>query len=60
MGDGRWRLVYQQLEELLLVVPDDWSLVMATGEKLSGVQVDVLLVKSLGLIEAGGIFQPYS
>jgi hypothetical protein len=60
MGDGRWRLVYQQLEELLMVVPDDWSLVMATGEQLSGVQVDVLLVESLGLTEAGGIFQPYS
>jgi hypothetical protein len=56
MGDGRWRLVYQQLEELLLVVPDDWSLVMATGEQLSGVQVDVLLVESLGLTKAGGIF----
>jgi hypothetical protein len=60
MGDGRWRLVYQQLEELLLVVPDDWSLEMATGEQLSGVQVDVLLVESLGLTEEGGIFQPYS
>jgi hypothetical protein len=59
MGDGRWRLVYQQLEELLLVVPDDWSLVMAIGEQLSGVQVDVLLVESLGLTEAGGIFYPY-
>jgi hypothetical protein len=30
MGDGRWRVVYQQLEELLLVVLDDWSLVMTT------------------------------
>jgi hypothetical protein len=60
MGDRRWRLVYQQLEELLLVVPDDWGLVMATGEQLSGVQVDVLLVESLGLTEAGGIFHPYS
>jgi hypothetical protein len=60
MGDRRWRLVYQQLEELLLVVPDDWGLVMATGEQLSGVQVDVLLVESLGLTEAGSIFQPYS
>jgi hypothetical protein len=60
MGDGRWRLVYQQLEELLLVVPDDWSIVMAIGEQLSGVQVDMLLLESLGLTEAGGIFQPYS
>jgi hypothetical protein len=32
MGDGRWRLVYQQWEELLLVVLDDWGLVMATDE----------------------------
>jgi hypothetical protein len=60
MGGGRWRLVYQQLEELLSIVPDDWSLVMATGEQLSRVQVDVLLVESLGLTEAGGIFHPYS
>jgi hypothetical protein len=55
----RWRLVDQQLEELLLVVPDDWGLVMATGKQLSGVQVDVFLVKSLGLTEACGIFQSY-
>ena len=32
VGDSRWRLFYQQLEELLLVVPDDWGLVVATGE----------------------------
>jgi hypothetical protein len=37
MGDGRRRLVYQQLEELPMVVPDDWGLVMATGKQLSGV-----------------------
>jgi hypothetical protein len=37
MRDGRWRLVERHLEELLLVEPDDWGLVMATGEKLSGV-----------------------
>jgi hypothetical protein len=60
VGDRRWRLVYQQLEELLLVVHDDWGLVIATGEQLSGVQVDVLLVESWGLTEAGGIFQPYN
>jgi hypothetical protein len=59
MRDERWRLVDQQLEELLLVVPDDWGLVMATDEQLSGVQVDVLLVESLGLTEAGSIFQFY-
>ena len=60
MGDGRWRFVYQQLDELLLVVPDGWGFVIATGEKLSGVQVDMLLVESLGLTEEGGIFHPYS
>jgi hypothetical protein len=32
MGDERWRLVDQQLEELLPVVPDDWGLVMTTCE----------------------------
>jgi hypothetical protein len=32
MKDERWRLVDQQLEDLLLVVPDDWVLVMVTGE----------------------------
>jgi hypothetical protein len=58
-GDERWRLVEQHLEELLLVVPDDWDLVMTTDEQLSWVLVDVLLVESLGLTKAGGIFQPY-
>ena len=60
VGDRRWRLVYQQLGELLLAVPDDWGLVSATCEQLSGVHVDVILVESLGLTEAGVIFQPYS
>jgi hypothetical protein len=60
MGDGRWILVYQQLEELLLVVLDDWILVMSISEQLSGVQVDVLLVESLILTEAGGFFHPYN
>jgi hypothetical protein len=60
MGDERYRLVDQQLEELLLVVSDDWGLVMDMGEQLSGVQVDVLLVESLGLTEAGSIFYPSS
>jgi hypothetical protein len=60
MRDERWRLVDQQLGELPLVVPDDWSLVRETSEQLSGVQIDVLLVDSLRLTEAGGIFQPYS
>jgi hypothetical protein len=59
MRDNRWILVDQQLEELLLVVPDDWGLVMATDEQLSGVQVDVLLVESLGLTEAGSILPKF-
>ena len=60
VGDRRWSLVYQQLGELLLVVPDDWGLVRATGEQLSGVQVDVLLVESLGLTKASVTFKRYS
>jgi hypothetical protein len=58
IGDGDW--FTGSWRELLLVVPDDWGLVRTTSEQLSGVQVDVLLVESLGLTEAGGIFQPYS
>jgi hypothetical protein len=48
------------MEDLRPVVSNDWGVVMTTGEKLSWVPVDVLLVKSFGLIEAGDIFQPYS
>jgi hypothetical protein len=58
--DEVWRLGDQQLEELLLVVPDDWGLVMTTGKQLSWVQVDVHLVESLGLTEEGVIFHSYS
>jgi hypothetical protein len=47
------------LEELLLVVPDDWGLVMTTGEQLSWVSVDMLLVESLGLTKVSDIFQSY-
>jgi hypothetical protein len=60
VGDRRWRLVYQQLEELLLVVLDDWGLVRATGKQSSRVQVDMLLFESLGLTKEGSIFYPYS
>jgi hypothetical protein len=60
MGDERWRLVYQQLEELLPIVPDDWGLVMTTGEQLSWIPMDELLVKSLGLTKACDAFQSYS
>jgi hypothetical protein len=59
MGDERWILVFQQMEELRPVVPDDWGLVMTTGKQLSWVQLDVMLVESLGLIKTGGIFQSY-
>jgi hypothetical protein len=59
MRDERWRLVDHQLEELLLVVPDDWGLVMAMDEQLSGVHVEVLLVESLVLTMADDIFQSY-
>jgi hypothetical protein len=60
MGDERWRLVYQQLEELLPIVPDDWGLVMTTGEQLSWIPMDELLVKSLGLTKACDTSQSYS
>jgi hypothetical protein len=60
LGEGRWRVVYQQLEELLLIVPDDWGLVMTTGEQLSWILMDELLVESFGLTKACDAFQPYS
>jgi hypothetical protein len=56
MGDERWRLVDQQLEELLPVVLDDWDLMMTTGEYLSWIPMDELLVESLGLTKACDIF----
>jgi hypothetical protein len=43
LGEGRWRVVYQQLEELLPIVPDDRGLVMTTGEQLSWIPMDELL-----------------
>jgi hypothetical protein len=60
LGEGRWRVVYQQLEELLPIVPDDWGLVMTTGKKLSWIPMDELLVESLGLTKACDAFQSYS
>jgi hypothetical protein len=60
LGDGRWRAVYQQLEELLPIVPNDWGLVMTTGEQLSWIPMDELLVESLGLTKACDAFQSYS
>jgi hypothetical protein len=60
MGDERWRLVEQQLEELLPVVLDGWDSVMTTGEYLSWIPMDELLVESLGLTKACDAFQSYS
>jgi hypothetical protein len=60
LGEGRWRVVYQQLEELLPIVPDDWGLVMTTGKQLSRISMDELLVESLGLTKACDAFQSYS
>jgi hypothetical protein len=48
------------LEELLPVVLDDWDSVMTTGEYLSWILMDELLVESLGLTKACDIFQSYS
>jgi len=60
MGDEGWRLVDQQLEELLLVVLDGWDSVMTTYEYLSWIPMDELLVESLGLTKACDVFQSYS
>jgi hypothetical protein len=59
-GNEGWRLVDPPFEELLLVVLDDWGPVMTTGEHLSWDLVDKILVESLGLTKASGIFHPYS
>ena len=53
-------MVYQQLEEWLLIMPDDWGLVMTTCEQLSWIPMDELLVESLGLTKACDAFQSYS
>ena len=60
MRDERWRVIDQQLEELLPVVLDDWGSMMTTCEYLSWVPMDELLVESLGLTKACDIFQSYS
>jgi hypothetical protein len=60
MRDDRWRLVEQQLEELLLVVLDGWDSMMTTREHLSWISMDELLVDSLGLNKACDAFQSYS
>jgi hypothetical protein len=60
MGDERWRLVDQQSEGLLPVVLDGWDSVMTTGEHLSWIPMDELLVESLGLTKACDTSQSYS
>jgi hypothetical protein len=60
MGDERWRLVEQQSEELLSVVLDGWDSVMTTGEYLSWIPMDEILVESLGLTKAWDTCQSYS
>ena len=60
MGDERWRLVEQQLEELLSVVLDGWDSVVSIGEYLSWIPMDELLVESLGLTQACDAFQSHS
>jgi hypothetical protein len=60
MVDERWRLVDQQSEGLLLVVLDGWDSVMTTGDHLSWIPMDELLVESLGLTKACDAFQSYS
>jgi hypothetical protein len=56
----RWRLVDQQLEGLFLVVLDGWDSMMTTGEHLSWIPMDELLVESLGLTKACDTSQSYS
>jgi hypothetical protein len=48
------------LEELLPVVLDGWDSMMTTGEYLSWISMDELLVESLGLTKACDAFQSYS
>jgi hypothetical protein len=60
MRDEGWRVVDQQLEDLPLVVPDDWVSVMTTGKYFPWVPVDKPLVECLGLTKAYDTFQSYS
>jgi hypothetical protein len=53
-------LVDQQSEGLLPVVLDGWDSVMTTGEYLSWIPMDELLVESLGLTKACDTSQSYS
>ena len=60
MVDERWRLVDQQFVGLFLVVLDSWDSMMTTGEHLSWIPMDELLVESLGLTKACDTSQSYS
>jgi hypothetical protein len=51
---------YINPDQLLLVVLDDWDSVMTTGEHLSWIPMDELLVESLGLTKACDTSQSYS
>jgi hypothetical protein len=60
MVDERWRLVDQQSEGLFLDVLDGWDSLMTTGDHLSWIPMDELLVESLGLTKACDTSQLYS
>jgi hypothetical protein len=60
MRDERGRLVDQQSYGLLLVVLDGWDSVMSTGELLSWIPMEELLVESLGLTKACDTSRSYS
>jgi hypothetical protein len=60
MRDERGRLVDQQSDGLLLFVWDGWDSVMTTGEHLSWIPMEELLVESLGLTKACDTSQSHS
>jgi hypothetical protein len=60
MRDERGRLVDQQSDGLLPVVLDGWDSVITTGENLSWIAMEELLVESLGLTKACDTSQSYS
>ena len=60
MRDERGRLVDQQSDGLLLFVWDGWDSVMTTGEHLSWISMEELLVESLGLTKACDTSQSHS
>jgi hypothetical protein len=60
MRDERGRLVDQQSDGLLPVVLDGWDSVMTTGEHLSWIPMEELLVESLGLTKACDTSPSYS